>query len=72
MGLSLTQILFTVVAIVLAWRVIGFLERRQKTSSLRKQPPEAARQEAVELEPCTRCGTYVPRGEKCPHCSRKG
>lgn len=71
MGLSLTQILFTVAAIVLAWRVIGFLERRQKP----RPPLDTARHgggEAVELEPCPRCGTYVARGGRCPQCGRRG
>jgi ribosomal protein L32 len=65
-GLSFTQILFTIVVAVAVWRVVGFLERKRR---LRR--PAREDQAAVEVAKCPRCGTYVPTGEPCPHCERR-
>ncbi|NBB70951.1 MAG: hypothetical protein GVY33_11615 [Alphaproteobacteria bacterium] len=62
MGLSFTQILFTVVVVVAVWRVVTFFERR------RARPPVRGGRRAVDVAKCPRCGTYVPTGEPCPHC----
>lgn len=67
MGLSFTQILFTVVVVVAVWRLIGMVERRRRLNA-------SARHEdrAVEVVRCPHCGTYAPRGGGCPHCGRRG
>jgi ribosomal protein L32 len=62
-GLSFTQILFTVVVAVAVWRVVGFFERRRR---LERSGRDDRR--AVDVAKCRRCGTYVPTGEPCPHC----
>ena len=67
MGLSFTQILFTIVVVVAVWRLVGFFERRR-----RLERPARDGNRPVEVEKCPRCGTYVPRGEPCPHCNNAG
>jgi hypothetical protein len=62
-GLSFTQILFTIVVAVAVWRVIGFFERKRRLQSSTRDHARP-----VEVEKCARCGTYVPKGEPCPHC----
>jgi ribosomal protein L32 len=63
-GLSFTQILFTIVVVVAVWRVVGFFERKR-----RLRAPAREDHRPVEVEKCPRCGTYVARGQPCPHCN---
>jgi hypothetical protein len=65
LGLSFTQILFTIVVAVAVWRVVGFLERKRRLKRAVRDDPRA-----VDVAKCPRCGTYVPSGEPCPHCDR--
>jgi ribosomal protein L32 len=64
-GLSFTQILFTIVVVVAVWRVVGFFERKRRLKTPGHDEPRA-----VDVAKCPRCGTYVPSGEPCPHCER--
>jgi hypothetical protein len=66
LGLSFTQILFTIVVAVAVWRVVGFFERKRRVERSRRDQPRA-----VDVAKCPRCGTYVPTGEPCPHCDRR-
>lgn len=66
MGLSFTQILFTIAIVVAVWRVVGMFERRRRT-----RPPVGGRERALEVEACPRCGTYVARDQTCPHCAER-
>ena len=66
MGLSFTQILFTVVVVVAVWKAIGFFERRR-----RLRAPAKSSNRAIDVEPCPHCGAYVARGERCPRCRRE-
>ncbi|MFP4127332.1 MAG: hypothetical protein ACLFU0_11885 [Alphaproteobacteria bacterium] len=66
MGLSFTQILFTILVVVVVWRALGFVERKRR---LARSGRDEVR--AVDVAKCPRCGTYVPTGEPCPHCDRR-
>jgi len=67
LGLSFTQILFTIAVAVAVWRVVGLVERKRR---LQRSARDEAR--AVDVAKCPRCGTYVPSGQPCPHCRREG
>ncbi len=82
-GLSLTKILFTLLVIVAVWkgfRLLGRLQARARqtparqpgrSATRRREPQEAARSgQALELEPCPLCGTYVPVGTRCESVER--
>ncbi len=66
MGLSFTQIVFTLLVVVAVWRVVGYLERRRRLD----RPPAARAGGALDFEACPRCGAYVAKGERCPRCDR--
>jgi hypothetical protein len=75
LGLSLGKIVFTLLVIFAvwrAWKMIGPLLARLQAPDPPKAKGPAERPDArpVELVECELCGTFVPKGTRCP--SREG
>jgi len=84
LGLSLTKILFTILVVVAVWKGFRLLKRLQEQRAERARRPAPARrtaaathrpasppfEDALELDPCPLCGTYVPRGTRCASIAR--
>ncbi len=77
-GLSLSKLLFTLLVIVAVWRgfrLLREIQERREAAGRRGRPSRrerVRRGEALELEPCPGCGTYLPRGTACPSCTASG
>jgi ribosomal protein L32 len=76
LGISLSKIIFTILIIVVVWKGFGLVNRlaNERQEALRRQgnPPRGARgrrgeakQSAIELRECPRCGAYVDPREDC-------
>lgn len=74
-GLSLTELIFTVVLIVAVWRGFKYYERtkaskpRPRAGAARRErmagDAESGPPATVELVRCPACGTYHARAERC-------
>jgi hypothetical protein len=75
-GLSLGKIVFTLLVIFAVWRawklVAPLIARLQAPDPPEAEEPAERQQVArpVELVECALCGTFVPKGTRCP--SREG
>ncbi len=72
-GLSLTKILFTVIGIVVIWKVFRYLEARGQARLDGDRPEDQASDQSAkaveDLIECAICRTYVPASGSDP-CDR--
>jgi hypothetical protein len=60
MGLSLTKIIFTVIVVLLAWKLFTWVRANRRRQV--KRPDPAAALEPQDTEQCPVCKAYVPLG----------
>ena len=75
-GLSIGEVIFTAILVVVVWRAFKYWERIKDGSAARprvqgearKRPApgaKPARPPVVELVACPHCGTFHPKGQPC-------